>query len=80
MAWPISTGSKTSFIVALALSLLLPTIAWAGWGDENWGEMIWDSQITPVPSLLLWGRIVLVILLAALPGSLLAKRFRRARP
>jgi hypothetical protein len=79
MVWPTSTGSRTSFIFTLVLSLLLPTIAWAGWGDENWGEMIWGGKVPPIPSLPPWGLIALVILLAVLPGSLLLKRRRRAR-
>jgi hypothetical protein len=74
-----STGPRASFIVTLWCFLLLPTIAWAGWGDENWGVMTWGGGITPIPSLPPWGRIALLILLAALSSNLLVKRYRRAR-
>jgi hypothetical protein len=69
-----------SALIALVLSLLLPTMAWAGWGDESWGEMIWGGGVLPVPSLSVWGQIALAVFLLAIPAGRLLKRRAGARP
>jgi hypothetical protein len=74
-----SKVSRALFVVAFVVPLLLPAIGWAGWGDEKWGEMIWGGGAPSIPSLPLWGRIALVILLAIVPGGLLARRHRTTR-
>jgi len=65
------------------LALLLPAAAWAAWGTEMWGEMVWGSggvPSNPLPSLSVWGQVALAVLLLALPGKLLLKRRRASRP
>jgi hypothetical protein len=67
-------------IWALLLPVLLPTVAWAGWGDENWGTMVWGGTPTAsIPSLSGEGITVLAVLLLGLSYWLLAARRRRAK-
>jgi hypothetical protein len=61
---------------ALVVALLLPDLASAGWGDENWGEMVWGAT-PPIPAMSPERLIVLAVLLLVLGGTLLARRRRR---
>jgi hypothetical protein len=72
------TRSKTLHTATLLAVLLAPIAASAGWGDENWGEMVWGGGVLPLPSLSVWGQIALAVLLLALPGGVLLRRRRRA--
>lgn len=54
--------------------LFLPGVASAGWGDENWGEMVWGGGAPAIPSMSLEGRILLALLLLVVSIVLLAKR------
>jgi hypothetical protein len=67
-------------IPALLLPLLLPTIASAGWGDENWGAMVWGASAPQIPSLPVEGIAALAVLLLGLSYWLLASRRRRCTP
>ncbi len=67
-------------MVGLVVVLLLPATAWAGWGTERWGEMVWGEGTLPLPSLSVWGQIALAILMLALPARLLLRRRRGAKP
>ena len=67
--------SRTLPIVAV----LLPSVASAGWGDENWGEMVWGGAAPPIPSLHVEGIVALAALLLGLSYWLLATRRRRAK-
>jgi len=50
------------------MSLFLPVEAFADWG-EDWGTLIWQSGILPVPALDgLWMALVVVLLMAASAG------------
>jgi membrane protein implicated in regulation of membrane protease activity len=65
----------------LALALLLPGTASAGWGDENWGAMVWGAGAPQIPSLPVEGMIALAVLLLGLSYWLLAAwRTRVKRP
>ena len=75
-----STRSRLLRAATLAVALLLPATAWAGWGTERWGQMVWGEGILPLPSLSVWGQIALAILLLALPARLLLRRRRGAKP
>jgi hypothetical protein len=66
--------------ITLILVLLLPCLAWAGWGDERWGEMVWGRSVIPVPSLSIEGLIALVSMLALASAVLLVRRRRGTRP
>jgi len=66
-------------IPALLLTLLLPTVAPAGWGDENWGEMVWGAGAPQIPSLPVEGIIAVAVLLLGLSYWLLAERRRSAK-
>jgi hypothetical protein len=65
-------------IATLAVTLLLPAVASAGWGDENWGEMVWGAGAPPIPAMSAEGLILLAILLLLVPTGLLARRGRGA--
>jgi hypothetical protein len=69
-------------VLALAMLMILfhPGIASAGWGNENWGEMIWGGDPTPVPSMSIEGLIALAIFVLVLPSILLARRRGGAGP
>ena len=61
------------------VSVLLPSVASAGWGDENWGEMVWGGAAPPIPSLPVEGIVALAALLLGLSYWFLATRRRRAK-
>jgi hypothetical protein len=63
-------------VTTLVVALLLPGLAWAGWGDENWGEMLWSSS-PPIPAMSAERLIVLGVLLLLAGATLLACRRRR---
>ena len=65
-------------IVGLVV-VLIPAAAWAAWGTEMWGEMVWGEGDIPLPSLSVWGQIVVAALLLVLPARVLLRRRRRAR-
>ena len=79
MALRTSARFRALHAPTLLVALLLPAVAWAGWGDESWGEMVWGGGILPLPALSVWGQIALVVLLLALPGGLLLMRRGRAK-
>ncbi len=79
MAPVTSRRSAALGVAALLVVLLLPAAAWAGWGDERWGEMVWGGSLLSLPSLSVWGQIALVALLLAAPGRLLLRRLGGAR-
>jgi hypothetical protein len=67
-------------IWALLPALLLPTVASAGWGDEDWGSMVWGGPPTvDIPALPVEGIAALAGLLFGLCYWLLATRRRRAK-
>jgi hypothetical protein len=66
-------------IPAFILSLLLPAVASAGWGDENWGEMVWGAGAPQVPTMTVGGVVAAAALLLGLSYRLLASRHRRAK-
>ena len=73
-------GFRALSITTRMLALLLPTVASAGWGDENWGEMVWGKAVIPVPSMSIEGLIALATLLVFVSGTLLVRRRRGVRP
>lgn len=46
----VSTGLRGLRRLAVALALLCPGPAAAGWGDENWGQMLWGLPRIPALS------------------------------
>ena len=72
--------TRLAFGITLILAALLPCLASAGWGDENWGEMVWGRAVIPVPSLSSEGLIALAIVLVLASGTLLVRRRRGTRP
>ena len=62
--------------IASAAQALLVSVAWAGWGDENWGELIWGGGSSLIPALSAEGLGVLAIALVMI-GFILARRWRR---
>ena len=66
-------------IPALSLPLLLPTVASAGWGDENWGEMVWGAGAPQIPAMAVEGVVAVAALLLGLSYWLLAERRRGAK-
>jgi len=71
---PTPAASRAILIASLALFLLVPCVASAGWGNENWGEMVWGAAAIPVPALSIKGLIALVVVLTLVPSALLARR------
>ena len=69
----------TAVFPLISLLLVLPTVAWAGWGDTNWGEMVWGSAAPQIPSMPVEGVAALAALLLGLSYWLLASRRRRAK-
>ncbi len=55
---------------------LVTSPAWAGWGDESWGELIWGGGSSPIPAQSTEGLGVLAIALVMI-GFILARRWRR---
>jgi hypothetical protein len=80
MARLASTGSRVLSVTTLLLIVLFPCAASAGWGDENWGEMVWGRAVIPVPSMSIEGLIALTILLVLVSGTLFTRQRRRAKP
>jgi hypothetical protein len=67
-------------IPAFFLTLFLPVAAFAGGGDENWGEMVWGSFAgVDIPALPAAGLAILTALLLGLSCWLLAARRRWAK-
>jgi hypothetical protein len=66
-------------IPAFLLSLLLPTVALAGWGGENWGAMVWGAAAPQIPSLPVEGIVALAVVFLGLSYWLLASRRRRGK-
>ena len=60
----------------LALIVVLPGAAAAGWGDEKWGEMVWGLEL--VPTLTHPGIVVLVVSLLFTARHFLVRRRRLA--
>jgi hypothetical protein len=73
------TRSRVLPISALLLPVLLPNVASAGWGDENWGEMVWGAGAPQIPALPVEGIAALAVLLLGLSSWFLAARRRRAK-
>jgi hypothetical protein len=68
-------------IPAFVLPVLLPTVASAGWGGENWGEMVWGAAAPQIPAMPIAGVAALAALLLGLSYWLLAARRRpKKRP
>jgi hypothetical protein len=65
-------------ISTFLLLLLLPTVAWAGWGDENWGEMVWGAAAPQIPAMPIAGVAALAALILGLSYWLVTTRRRRA--
>jgi hypothetical protein len=76
MARLVYRGSKAPRLGALMLALVLPTVASAEWGTQNWGEMVWGGVASPIPSVPIAGLIALATLLLLGAGALLARRRR----
>jgi len=79
MARFVQVRLRTLAISAVLLPVLLPTVASAGWGDENWGEMVWGGAAPHVPSLPVEGIVALAALLLGFSYWLLAARRRRVK-
>jgi hypothetical protein len=73
------TRSRVLPIPALLVSLLPPGVAWAGWGDENWGAMVWGAGAPQIPALPVGGVVAVAALLLGLSYWLLASRRRRSK-
>lgn len=69
---------RVSAITGFLLLLLVPTVASAGWGDENWGEMVWGG-VFQIPAMTAGGVVVVAIVFLGLSYWLLAARRRRAK-
>ena len=75
------TGTQTLLArawIVLAATLALPSPALAGWGDDNWGALVWSAVASgpavPVPGLGLLGAMVLATGLAVTTAWTLRKR------
>jgi hypothetical protein len=66
-------------IPAFFLPLLLPAAASAGWGDENWGEMVWGAAAPQIPAMAVGGVVAVAALFLGLSYWLLAIRRRRSK-
>lgn len=67
-------------ISVLLQSLLVPTVAFAGWGDENWGELVWGgSAAVDAPALSAAGLAMLAVIIGGLSCWLLVTRRRAQR-
>jgi len=75
-----STDFRAVFITTWVLALFFPGVAAAGWGNENWGEMVWDGFAgVDIPSLPAAGFALLAALLLGLSYWLLTTRRRRSQ-
>ncbi len=79
MRSPIWNRFRILPISAALLPLLRPDVAWAGWGDENWGAMVWGAAAPQIPSLPVGGMAALAAFLLVLSYWLLATRRRRTK-
>ena len=80
MAWlQLIKAARALFFTSFAMAPLLPNVAWAGWADENWGEMVWGAGAPQVPALPTEGIVALAALLLGLSYWLLAARRRRSK-
>lgn len=50
MGWMRSRRVRRQWVWVAAWVAWIPKVAWAGWGDENWGQMVWGSSAS-LPSL-----------------------------
>jgi hypothetical protein len=66
-------------IPAFLLPVLIPTAASAGWGNENWGEMVWGAAAPQIPSMPVEGLIALAVVFLCLSYALFALRRTRAK-
>ena len=71
--------SRAFLVTTLMLALLLPSVASAGWGDENWGEIVWGAAAIPVPALSGEGLVALAGALLLATWIFLARRRRANR-
>ena len=71
----ISTLLMRAWIVLIATSVF-PSLALAGWGDDNWGTLVWGAAVSGpgVPGLGLLGLMVLAMGLAGTAAWTLRKR------
>ncbi|NRA10262.1 MAG: hypothetical protein HRU02_19060, partial [Myxococcales bacterium] len=62
--------------LTLVAAFVLPGEALAGWGDDNWGAMMWSEIASPplLPTLGIWGLTLLAMGLAATTAWTLRKR------
>lgn len=74
MKWRVPRRSREIRVLAFVAALLVPGVAAAGWGGENWGEMVWQGGAPAIPSMPFAGRIVLAVLLLVVSITLLTKR------
>ncbi|MBW2399018.1 MAG: hypothetical protein JRG80_07060 [Deltaproteobacteria bacterium] len=80
MAWSqLIKAPNVLAAISLVMASLLPTVASAGWGDENWGEMVWGAAAPQIPSMPVEGNVALAMLLVGLSYWLLASRRRRLK-
>ena len=72
-----SSKKRLSLIpLTTIVCLLFPGISWAGTWGQNWGTLIWGSQVVGIPTLTDWGLVVAVAgLLVA--GYLMLRRHRQ---
>ncbi len=54
--------------IALAGTFVLPSQAWAGWGDESWGALAWREAVS-VPEVLGLGLVGLTLLATGLAST-----------
>ncbi len=80
MAWSqLIKAPNVLAAISLVMASLLPTVASAGWGDENWGEMVWGAAASPIPSLPVEAIVALAAALLGLSYWILVARRRRAK-
>ena len=76
----VASRSRALSVAVLALILLVPCAAWAAWGAEIWGDMVWGqlggAGATSLPSTSTRGRVALAIVLTIIPTALLVRRRR----
>ena len=62
--------SRVLPVPALLLPNFVPAAASAGWGDENWGQMVWGAGAPQIPAMTAGGIVaVALVFLAALCGT-----------
>ena len=71
---------RVLLVLAPLLSLLLPAVAAAEWGNESWGQMVWGgSTLANIPSVPPAGVAALAGLLLVLAYWILTSRRMRAK-